>query len=226
MIETAAETGIEGRIINVSSVIHTWVKREAFHFNDMLNPISYNGTSVYAQSKLANILHAREVSRQLKLSDHVICTPADSVFFLASKLLKSTGQGASTTCYVALSPKMNERSGKYYADCNESPSSSLANDETLARQLWKQTQKHHYTLAEMQNREPSLYFGRAPSHARSLQNLAETLGKLICMSSCNRILLKPVNMPDINKDSTTESSMGQSIQVQGHCHCKEQLVGA
>ncbi|KAL4326559.1 hypothetical protein AHAS_Ahas13G0012200 [Arachis hypogaea] len=29
----------------------------------------------------------------------------DSIFFIASKLLKSTSQGASTTCYVALSQK-------------------------------------------------------------------------------------------------------------------------
>ncbi|CDP16954.1 unnamed protein product [Coffea canephora] len=66
MVETAAETGIEGRIVNVSSVIHNWVKRDDFSFYHMLNPRNYNGTRAYAQSKLANILHARELARQLK----------------------------------------------------------------------------------------------------------------------------------------------------------------
>lgn len=38
MVETAEETGIEGRIVNVSSVVHNWVKRDHFCFNQMLNP--------------------------------------------------------------------------------------------------------------------------------------------------------------------------------------------
>ncbi|XP_058087806.1 short-chain dehydrogenase TIC 32 B, chloroplastic [Magnolia sinica] len=158
MVETAAQTGIEGRIINVSSVIHTWVKRDGFQFNEMLSPNKYNGTRAYAQSKLANVLHAKEVSRQLKARNARVTINAvhpgivktgiirdhkglitDSVFFLASKLLKSIAQGASTTCYVALSTNLNGISGKYYADCNETSCSSLANDETEARNLWKQT---------------------------------------------------------------------------------------
>lgn len=48
-------------------------------------------------------------------------------------------QGASTTCYVALSPETEGTSGKYFADCNESNCSSLANDEFEAQKLWKQT---------------------------------------------------------------------------------------
>ncbi|RWW86028.1 hypothetical protein BHE74_00005250, partial [Ensete ventricosum] len=41
MIETSARTGIEGRIVNVSSVIHTWVKRGRFKLSHMLNPKGY-----------------------------------------------------------------------------------------------------------------------------------------------------------------------------------------
>ena len=49
-------------------------------------------------------------------------------------------QGASTTCYVGLSKKTEGVSGKYYADCNEcSSSSSMANDESEAHKLWKQS---------------------------------------------------------------------------------------
>ncbi|KAH6809446.1 Rossmann-fold superfamily protein [Perilla frutescens var. frutescens] len=158
MVETAEESCIEGRIVNVSSVIHNWVNSKHFSFSKLLKPKSYNGTRAYAQSKLANILHAKELSRQLKAKKANVTINAvhpgiiktgitrdyrgfisDSLYFVASKLLKSTSQGAATTCYVALSPRLGGTSGKYFADCNESHCSALANDETNARKLWKQT---------------------------------------------------------------------------------------
>ncbi|MED6211171.1 hypothetical protein PIB30_071162 [Stylosanthes scabra] len=131
MIETAEKSGIEGRIINLSSVIHSWVKNsDAFRFNDIIKGTNYNGTRAYAQSKLANILHAKEIARQLKARNARVTINAvhpgivktgiirghqglltDSIFFIASKLLKSTSQGASTTCYVALSPKTQDEKG-------------------------------------------------------------------------------------------------------------------
>ncbi|KAJ4840180.1 hypothetical protein Tsubulata_002928 [Turnera subulata] len=158
MIETASETRIQGRIINLSSVIHSWVKRDAFCFKQMLNPKNYDGTRAYAQSKLANILHAKEIARQLKARNARVTINAvhpgivktgiirahkgiitDSLFFIASKLLKSIPQGASTTCYVALSPQTDGMSGKYFEDCNESTCSALASDECEAQKLWRQT---------------------------------------------------------------------------------------
>ncbi|KAK6249574.1 hypothetical protein SCA6_003579 [Theobroma cacao] len=181
MIETAEQTGIQGRIINLSSVIHSWVKRDSFCFSQMLNPKKYNGTRAYAQSKLANILHAKEIARQLKVMTRSIPL-SYSLFFIASKLLKSTTQvclcpylpvyfiiqkihdcqhmrkqkgfdfgfckligvgnemqGASTSCYVALSPQAEGISGQYFADCNESNCSALASDESVAQRLCRQT---------------------------------------------------------------------------------------
>ncbi|KAG6584206.1 Short-chain dehydrogenase TIC 32 B, chloroplastic, partial [Cucurbita argyrosperma subsp. sororia] len=69
LIETSRRTGIQGRIINVSSVVHCWVKKDDLCFTHLLNPNKYNGTRAYAQSKLACILHAKEVARQLKERD-------------------------------------------------------------------------------------------------------------------------------------------------------------
>lgn len=48
-------------------------------------------------------------------------------------------QGAATTCYVALSPKTEGVSGKYFTDCNESKCSRLANEESEAQKLWNNT---------------------------------------------------------------------------------------
>ncbi|VFQ95628.1 unnamed protein product [Cuscuta campestris] len=103
-------------------------------------------------------MHAKELSRQLKARKAKVTINAvhpgivktaiirehntfltDSIYFMASKLLKSTSQGAATACYVALSPKTKGVSGKYFADCNESHCSSLANDETQCLKLWNQT---------------------------------------------------------------------------------------
>ncbi|CAA3021325.1 Short-chain dehydrogenase TIC 32, chloroplastic [Olea europaea subsp. europaea] len=167
MVETAAESGIQGRIINVSSVIHKWVKKEDFCFSKMLNPKSYNATQAYAQSKLANILHAKELARKLKAGNANVTVNAlhpgivntgiirdykgfisDSICFMISKLLKSISQGAATTCYVALSPHMGVVSGNYFADCNESPCSVLANNEIEARKLWEQT-RHTFTKRQL-----------------------------------------------------------------------------
>ncbi|CAL9779743.1 unnamed protein product [Musa acuminata subsp. burmannicoides] len=119
---------------------------------------NFNGTQAYAQSKLANIMHAKELARRLRGRNAMVTINAvhpgvvktgiirdhkglitDSVFFLASRLLKSASQGASTTCYVALSPQLIGVSGKYFVDCNETSCSSLAGNEFEARTLWQKT---------------------------------------------------------------------------------------
>uniref|UniRef100_A0A2P2PYP5 Short-chain dehydrogenase TIC 32ic-like n=1 Tax=Rhizophora mucronata TaxID=61149 RepID=A0A2P2PYP5_RHIMU len=124
----------------------------------MLNPSYYSGTRAYAQSKFANVLHAKELARQLKARNARVTINAvhpgivktgiirahkgfitDSLYFIASKILKSTSQGAATACYVALSPQTEGVSGKYFVDCNESNCSSLASDETEAQKLWRPT---------------------------------------------------------------------------------------
>ncbi|XP_057809287.1 short-chain dehydrogenase TIC 32, chloroplastic-like [Salvia miltiorrhiza] len=160
MVETAAESCIEGRIVNVSSASHSWVDSKHFCFNELLHPKSYSIMKAYAQSKLAIILHARELSRQLKAKEanvtinavhpgsigtgivkdfKVLHLLSGFLGSMLSKFLKSIPQGAATTCYVALSPRLAGVSGAYFADCNESHCSALASDDNIARSLWKQT---------------------------------------------------------------------------------------
>ncbi|XP_021733571.1 short-chain dehydrogenase TIC 32, chloroplastic-like [Chenopodium quinoa] len=171
MVETASQSGIQGRIVNVSSLTHRWVKKDNFSLSKMLNPKNYNGTRAYAQSKLANIMHAREMARQLKERNERVTINAvhpgivktgiirahkgfitDSLYFLAAKLLKTTSQGAATTCYVALCPETEGVSGKYFADCNQTCCSALAADHSQALRLWKHTR----TLICRRLQHPSL----------------------------------------------------------------------
>ncbi|CAN4116940.1 unnamed protein product [Withania somnifera] len=110
MKETAKATGVQGRIVNLSSLHHYITYKEGIQFNKINDKKCYHDKQAYGQSKLANVLHSNELSRRL--------------------------QGAATTCYVALHPSLNGVTGKFFNDCNEYEPSKLAQDEDLACNLW------------------------------------------------------------------------------------------
>lgn len=155
MKKTAEETGVEGRVVNVSSLAHLIIYDEGIRFKGINDENGYSDKKAYGQSKLANILHANELSRRLKEeganvtanSVHPGCIMTNlmrysmnlmRVFkFLSGFLWKNVPQGAATTCYVALRPDLKGVSGKYFADCNELNPSSIAQDKDLAMKLWE-----------------------------------------------------------------------------------------
>ncbi|TLP69845.1 SDR family NAD(P)-dependent oxidoreductase, partial [Nesterenkonia sphaerica] len=63
---TAEKTGIEGRIVNLSSEAHMTPYRGGIRFDKINDKDFYNDKLAYGQSKLANILHANELARRLK----------------------------------------------------------------------------------------------------------------------------------------------------------------
>eukprot|EP00252_Welwitschia_mirabilis_P027577 TRINITY_DN9499_c0_g2_i1.p1 TRINITY_DN9499_c0_g2~~TRINITY_DN9499_c0_g2_i1.p1 ORF type:complete len:323 (+),score=24.45 TRINITY_DN9499_c0_g2_i1:83-1051(+) len=159
MVETAEKTGMQGRIVNVSSAIHRWTGKDGIQYDRLNDHTRFNATRAYSQSKLANILHTTEIARRLKerkanvtvnaLHPGIVKTRitrerdgllTDIVFFLASKLLKTVPQAASTTCYVAVHPQLRNISGKYFADCNEAQVYGLANDTEKALELWNESE--------------------------------------------------------------------------------------
>ncbi|MQM14517.1 hypothetical protein Taro_047450 [Colocasia esculenta] len=200
MKSTGKETGIQGRIVNVSSDAHrradgSWLSLDtindqsksthsdiSFSVGSLLgilvrgsplkgssgrgdprvssqySPCSgrYQGLRAYDRSKLANILHANELSRGLQeeganltvnsLHPGVIFTNIArylelnafllSLATLAKPLARSVPQGAATTCYLALHPGVKDVSGKYFANCNEETPTRYARDRDLAKKLW------------------------------------------------------------------------------------------
>jgi NAD(P)-dependent dehydrogenase (short-subunit alcohol dehydrogenase family) len=73
MAETARDTGIEGRIVNVSSTIHSWFPGDddALGYLDRVTRrkmcvICCDPTRAYALSKLANVLHTRVLADRLR----------------------------------------------------------------------------------------------------------------------------------------------------------------
>ncbi|XP_050945863.1 short-chain dehydrogenase TIC 32 A, chloroplastic isoform X1 [Cucumis melo] len=158
MVETAKVTGVEGRIVNVSSSIHSWFSGDILKYLGQISrnkSRNYDATRAYALSKLANVLHTHELARRFKqmganvtvncVHPGIVRTRltrdregfiTDLVFFMASKLLKTIPQAAATTCYVATNPRLRHVTGKYFVDCNESSPSKLAASPSEAARLW------------------------------------------------------------------------------------------
>lgn len=116
----------------------------------------YSPWYAYGQSKLANVLFASELNRRLggtgvsanSVHPGIIKTELSrstmlgSFFYtIGSVFQKSIPQGAATTCYVATNAAITpENSGKYFADCNVSPSSESSQDVALGERLWAATE--------------------------------------------------------------------------------------
>ncbi|KAK2989715.1 hypothetical protein RJ640_030208 [Escallonia rubra] len=185
MVETAAQTGIQGRIVNASSVGHRSVDRDDFNFNQMLQPKKRANVTI-------NAVHPGTVKTGIIGGHKGFLTDTKCLFISFSELVPTNNsaylqhlfsdelptfgrvtnncsqwykgrffvlflanfsnrqlsdicdfrfelKSASTTCYVALSPKIEGVSGSYFVDCNESQCASLANDESKAFQLWNLT---------------------------------------------------------------------------------------
>ncbi|KAJ0859686.1 putative very-long-chain 3-oxoacyl-CoA reductase [Helianthus annuus] len=152
MKHTARSCGQEGRIVLVSSVVHRLTYKEGIMF-DKLNEKSYNSYYAYGQSKLANILHAKELARRLKeegagitinaLHPEVIATNLSRHSNFMSGCLIWSLQTLSKEyhrfrelqqlCYLALNPKVKGVSGEYFADNNVYKPSDKANDAELAK---------------------------------------------------------------------------------------------
>ncbi|MQL74766.1 hypothetical protein Taro_007106 [Colocasia esculenta] len=151
---TAKKTGIEGRIVLLSSIAHLRPYPEGILFDAINDEARYSDKMAYGQSKLANILHANELSRRLQegganitvnsvhpglIMTNLMRHSAFLMRFLQAftfMLWKNVPQGAATTCYAALHPALKGVTGKYFLDCNEMTPSALASDEALAKKLW------------------------------------------------------------------------------------------
>ncbi|EEF49083.1 short-chain dehydrogenase TIC 32, chloroplastic isoform X2 [Ricinus communis] len=154
MKKTAHQSNREGRIVNVSSEAHRYSYHEGIRFDKINDRSGYSSFRAYGQSKLANVLHANELTRRLK-EDGVNIT-ANSlhpgaivtnlfrhmniingmVNVLGKLVLKNVQQGAATTCYVAMHPQVKGISGEYFSDSNLAKASAHGRDVELGKKLW------------------------------------------------------------------------------------------
>jgi NAD(P)-dependent dehydrogenase (short-subunit alcohol dehydrogenase family) len=142
-----------GRIVMLSSAAHKGAPSTGIQFDDLSFEKGYSPWRAYGQSKLANLLFARALSRRLagsertansvhpgviqtNLGRHMNVALRATMAAAESLALKSVAQGAATQCYVATHPTVSQITGEYFADCNVARSSRLGRDDALAERLW------------------------------------------------------------------------------------------
>lgn len=148
----------DGRVVMLSSEAHRWTVRGGIGFDNLDASKSYDGWRFYGQSKLANLLTAKELARRFEgtkktanaVHPGVIVTNLgrhmgrgmNAAWAALGPLLftKTIPQGAATQVYVAASPSMAE-SGQYWEDCNVGKPTRHGRDEALASRLWEETER-------------------------------------------------------------------------------------
>ena len=117
----------------------------------------FSGWRAYGDSKLMNVLFARELSRRLAgegvvahaLHPGIVKTELGrdqgwgmrfaGIFMRA--LMKHPNRGAATTLYAATAPQLAAEGGGYFADCAPSRAGKRAEDRTLSQVLWKRSEE-------------------------------------------------------------------------------------
>ncbi|HLT31558.1 MAG TPA: SDR family oxidoreductase [Myxococcaceae bacterium] len=146
----------DGRVVMVSSDAHRMAPKAGIEF-DNLDGKRYRPFPTYGQSKLANILFAKELARRFEGTDRTANALHPGVIFtelwrhlpgIANRairvvtplFLKTVAQGAATSCYVAVHPDAGRFNGRYFQDCNLAQPRKDANDPQLAAKLWTKTE--------------------------------------------------------------------------------------
>ncbi len=138
------------RIVNVSSVAHS--RARPFDWSLLTTtPSRTNGTfQDYADSKLMNILHARELARRLAgtgvttsalhpggVATNIWRSLPGPVQWVLKLFLISSAEGARTPLYCAADPALGTSTGRYFDKEREVPPHPMADDDSLAEQLWR-----------------------------------------------------------------------------------------
>ena len=144
------ETG-PGRIVNVASAGH--YRARGIDWDAVRRPsVTRTAFDEYCVSKLANVLHARELGRRLEgtgvttYSLHPGAIASDvwrevpfGVRHVMKLFMKSPEQGARTSLYCATSPEVGAATGRYYDGGREKAPSKVVTDE-LAAELWERSE--------------------------------------------------------------------------------------
>lgn len=134
----ALERGAQSRIVILSSCYHDKAmgREGRIDFDDLgFERRPYDGWEAYAQSKLANLLHARSLAKRLAGKGVVVASvhpgwvrtnlvrssmPVWAQDYVLRPFLRLSGmiepwEGAQTTLYALLSPEVEAHSGEYFS---------------------------------------------------------------------------------------------------------------
>ncbi len=139
------------RIVTVSSGAQAM---GTIDFEDLQGERAYSGERAYNQSKLANVMFTYELARRLDgtgvtanaLHPGVVrsgfgAEDPSRIFRVFVPLwrpfMKTPGQGAATSVYLASSPEVEGVTGTYFANGRPQRSSKRSYDTATAHRLWK-----------------------------------------------------------------------------------------
>lgn len=148
----------DGRVVMLSSEGHKMAPKAGIELDNLDGSRGYNDLRMYGQSKLANLLFAKELSRRFtgthrtanavhpgvidtNLTRHVGAVQRTAMKLAGPLLLKSVEEGAATQVFAATHPSLRDVSGEYLASSNVSKASKHAGDPELARKLWEASEK-------------------------------------------------------------------------------------
>ncbi len=148
----------EGRVVIVSSGAHRAAPGGGIQFDNLGGEKGYRPWTAYGQSKLANLLFAKQLARRFagskrtanavhpgvirtNLNRHMGRAAQWGMDVLTPIFFKSVAQGAATQCYVAVHPAAATQSGLYFADCNPAHPTRLGEDPGLAEKLWVESER-------------------------------------------------------------------------------------
>ncbi len=144
---------LPSRVINTSSVAHTYAK-EGILFDDLgFDDRRYKFMEVYGHSKLANILHVAELNHRFgddgvtaaAVHPGVVRTGLGSggdstvvriAYTLGGRWMRTPEQGADTIVWLASGPSIDLSEGIYFEDRAPSKSTRHARDMDQAHRLW------------------------------------------------------------------------------------------
>jgi len=149
------------RVVNVASKMHEtarfynrWYGRKGLPWKMCVQPpvpSEYGPTWAYARTKVCNIMHALELTRQwgpnvagysvepglvrTQMTRNQQAWMRELTYLFMKPIMKTPAQGAATTVYCLLHPHLH--AGGYYADCAEHEPLSGCHEEQNTRALWE-----------------------------------------------------------------------------------------
>ena len=157
------------RVVVVSSDAHRRAPRGGIQFDNLSGSNGYHPWLAYGQSKLANLLFAKQLAKHFEgsaktanavhpgviatdLHQHLPEFARRLMSGLQPLLLKNVEQGAATQCFVVAHPGAEGLNGEYLKDCRVAQPSTKAQDAALAARLWEVSEE----IAEKLQRSVSL----------------------------------------------------------------------
>ncbi len=152
----------DGRAVILSSTAHERAPDEGIRFDNLSGEHeAYDPWTAYGQSKLANLLFAKELARRFEsevshdktavavhpgvintnLTRYMNPVMQGLAAVFEPLAMKSVEQGAATQTWAAVHPDTSDLNGEYLADCNIDDPTEQAEDRQLAERLWEESER-------------------------------------------------------------------------------------